>query len=413
MLPPQPLPQPLRGMEIPSFTHYSIVVRLPDIARRTLAENDFSPDVVQQIETLIAEIPHGKIRPLHLPQTTETEDWNAYTQPCLGLNWLEIPWFFAEEYFYIRILEATGYFLEGKGKGVDPYALQKRLGLETTRSSIHTLCEHIEEALQPEENPSQIRKVLERLLLVDLWGNQNDLSLWPASEGENSANSPGETTQVELNTAKEHILANDIPLAVDHIAGFTSNPARVDFLIDNAGFELVCDLALADYLISKGFSHQVVLHVKSYPVFVSDALIKDIEQTFEFLAAEPHEATAAMGSRLIAHYRSEKLIMRPDPFWTSPLAMWEMPPETRQALAGTGLIISKGDANYRRLLGDRHWPLNMPFAEVVRYLPEVVLALRTLKSEIAVGIPPEAIPENDPEWMSNGQWGLIQFSPPH
>ena len=44
-------------------------------------------------------------------------------------------------------------------------------------------------------------------------------------------------------------------------------------------------------------------------------------------------------------------------------------------------------------------------------LPCPVLALRTMKSEIAVGIASENIPTADPTWMSNGRWGLVQFMP--
>ena len=38
-----PIPAPLRGIERDTFTYQSIADRLPDISRRMLAENRFSP----------------------------------------------------------------------------------------------------------------------------------------------------------------------------------------------------------------------------------------------------------------------------------------------------------------------------------------------------------------------------------
>jgi len=87
-----------------------------------------------------------------------------------------------------------------------------------------------------------------------------------------------------------------------------------------------------------------------------------------------------------------------------------MPADLIEELRSADLLIAKGDANYRRLLGDRHWPLDLPFQQVVSGYPFGVLALRTLKSEIAIGISPEKVPTSDPDWMINGRWGLIQFS---
>jgi hypothetical protein len=48
----------------------------------------------------------------------------------------------------------------------------------------------------------------------------------------------------------------------------------------------------------------------------------------------------------------------------------------------------KGDANYRRLIGDALWPHDTPFAHVLSYFAAPLLALRTLKSEVCVGLAP-------------------------
>jgi hypothetical protein len=75
------------------------------------------------------------------------------------------------------------------------------------------------------------------------------------------------------------------------------------------------------------------------------------------------------------------------------------------------LVISKGDAHYRRLLGDRHWPYETSFEDILAYYPAPLVALRTLKSELVAGLAPGQtawVASQDPEWMLNGRWGMIQ-----
>ncbi len=56
------IPAPLRGSETGTFTHYSIAVRLPDIGRRILAENNFRSHIVADLEDLIEGIADTPIR---------------------------------------------------------------------------------------------------------------------------------------------------------------------------------------------------------------------------------------------------------------------------------------------------------------------------------------------------------------
>lgn len=48
----------------------------------------------------------------------------------------------------------------------------------------------------------------------------------------------------------------------------------------------------------------------------------------------------------------------------------------------SSMVFVKGDANYRRLIGDRLWPTDTPFSEVASYFPTRLCALRTLKAEL-------------------------------
>ncbi|RPI26313.1 MAG: DUF89 family protein, partial [Chloroflexota bacterium] len=93
---------------------------------------------------------------------------------------------------------------------------------------------------------------------------------------------------------------------------------------------------------------------------------------------------------------------------------WEMPPYLYQRFSQSHLVISKGDANYRRILGDRHWPYTTPIDQIVSYFPAPLLLLRALKSEVAAGLPAaqiERAARQDTTWLIDGRWGVIQFTP--
>lgn len=399
--PPFPLPEPLRGIEPDTFAHDSIVVRLPEIARQMIADNHFSPEVLTRLETLIREIPDGPIRGLQDPRAPDADQWSEYISPYLDHNWLEVPWFFVENYFYRRILEATGYFQPGPGQGVDPYEAQKRMGLETSRETIAALCARLSDQLQAEN--LSIPETLIDWLTIDLRGNQNDLSLWPA--GANSSR------HAPAQLSHETILIDQSPAIAQALIHPEHPLARVDWLLDNAGFELVCDLALADFMLSKKIVQQVALQVKAYPTFVSDALIKDLLSTISFLGTQENQPCIDLARRLYTHLDERRLLTSDHAFWNSPLPQWQMPADLRASLSQADLILAKGDAHYRRLLGDLHWPYTTPFKEVVCYPPRPVAALRALKSEIIVGLKSgqaEQMQTRDPHWLSDGHWGIIQ-----
>jgi hypothetical protein len=193
-----------------------------------------------------------------------------------------------------------------------------------------------------------------------------------------------------------------------------AGPLRVDFLVDNAGFELVCDLCLADFLLHASEAAAVHLHLKGHPTYVSDATLPDVQRAVAFLRRDPSPAVRSLGERLGRALARGRLRLKPDFFWCSPLPAWEMPRPLYADLGSASLAISKGDANYRRLAGDRHWPFTTPFERVVSYFPAPLLALRTFKSQLAVGLLPgqaEETARKDPGWMTAGRWGIIQFRP--
>jgi hypothetical protein len=282
-----PLPPPFLCSDPSSFAESTLLLRLPEIARRILSENQFSPQINQRISALIAELPDGIIRDIGDPTAPDQALWQAYLAPYLGLTWRQLSFLVCENTFYRRVLAATGYFQNGPTHLLDPYAFQKKLGLGTSRKSIHAMAARLA-AWRTADFPSSL--ALTESLETTLWSNRADLSLWPADAKDTLAHD-------QLQQTNEFLLANDLPGIVQTILQLPGDSPRIDFLIDNAGYELVCDLALADLLLARGLAKQVRFHLKAHPTFVSDALIADVKATVEFLLTDTDEKTAAFGSR--------------------------------------------------------------------------------------------------------------------
>lgn len=393
--PKQPVPVPLRGSDPDSFAEDTILRRMPDIGRRVLTENDLDAKATANMQALLDEMPEKKIRPLTNHNAPDFALWNDAIAAHNHQNWLEVPWFFAETYFYRRIVQAVDYF----GTGLDPFAYQKSEGLKVSLPQIELLCQQFELL----KNDGWQQNGFHQLLLADLWGNQVDLSLW-------TAESDDKPDHADDSAQRAHTIVDD-SAAVFQLLDQTDN-ASIHFIIDNAGFELIGDLVLADYLLTTNKAAIVHFHLKLHPTFVSDATPTDIDKTLDFLTKQPESAVQGLGERMRMCLENGRFQHSVHPFWTSPHPMWHLPADLRQTLAAATLIISKGDANYRRCLGDAHWPYTTPFADVVSYMPAPFLALRTCKSNVVVGLPAGKEAElngRDPHWITNGKWGVMQF----
>ena len=162
--------------------------------------------------------------------------------------------------------------------------------------------------------------------------------------------------------------------------------------------------------LGAGLAAQVDLHLKPQPFYVSDAMARDVAAGLAAMTqGGPHARQLAQ--RLWAHSDAGRLRLATHWFYTSSLFYSDLPADLRQQVAGYDLVIVKGDANYRRLVGDYHWPVTTPFAVAVAHFPASVVALRTFKAELAVGLQPgqaELQAAADPGWLINGRRGVIQ-----
>lgn len=391
-VPQQSLPPFLMTSDPGSFARSTILERKPQIIRQVLADNAYPSGVLAALETLRDEIASRPIGPL-VESAVDGPGWNHELGRYAGKTWLEIPWYVAESYFYRRVLEATGYFQPGEGQGRDPFGKQKSLQMA---GDIERLSSAWEQFASLESGAR-----FEALLHSSLWGNRADLSNFTVKVKARSG---------LATVAERHLILIDHTRQVrDRLAG---GMARVDFICDNVGSDLLFDLALADFLLNEGWVQEIHLNLKIQPFFVSDAMPEDARGTLDLLKAAAAPGLQALGARLVQNLLAGRLVFDTDPFWTSWMMFRDMPAQLKQRLAGAGLVLVKGDVNYRRLLDDRHWPPTTRMEAVCAYFPAPFVALRTLKGEIMAGLQPgqaQALQAEDPTWLINGKRGVIQL----
>ena len=377
--------------ELGSFAHHTMTVRIPRIIDETVQLNSYSPDIERLLRNLKSEVLSGLIRPLQ-EGASDQRRWARLSRPYIGRSWLDVPWYWAEAFFYRRVLEATGYFQPGPWYGKDPFATRKQpeLAPHAAPKDTNALLSAI---------PVNPGKRFAALLHASLWGNRLDLS-----------------HDVSMTHARaEPASHNPANLLIDGTSSvwqyLTSRESgRVILIADNAGGEILADLALLDLMLDSGLAARVDLHVKQHPFFVSDATARDAQEAREALVTGG-QSVAALAGRLKTHIEKGRLVIATHWFYTSPLCYLELPRDLHAEYSRAALVILKGDANYRRLMSDAHWPPSAEFSQVTSYFPARLVALRTLKAELIVGLAPgraESLAAEDPEWLVNGRRGVIQ-----
>ncbi|MFN2159963.1 MAG: damage-control phosphatase ARMT1 family protein [Anaerolineales bacterium] len=404
-----PLPEPIRGLDPDSFANFTLSERLPGIARRVLRENSWSEKSARKLEKLAAEMPHGSLTPMPDDRGPDIQDWNRYIKPYQGMSYLEAPWFTAETYFFRRIIEACGYYRNGPERGRDPYAGIKLEGMETVAGSLENLYKDLPDHLSSARGTqSDTLDKLIYLLGAIVWGNRADLSLFPAEKNEpGQMNTPGD--------GEERLLVDDRGIIGEYLISAAGKNTRIDIVLDNGGLELAYDLALADFLLDSGLCGVVHLHTKPHPTYVSDATTTDVLGMIDSLGLSGRPETLALAKRLCGYLETGALKIQSSYYWTSPLFGWQMEENLMKELSVADLLISKGDANYRRWIGDFHWPFETPIKDILGYLPVPIAFTRIFKSNCAAGLDPERVKttqEIDQNWLYNGKWGVVQFFRP-
>jgi len=345
---------------------------------------------------------------LKAPVTTSTTGI-ALLAKYPGGTWLSAPWLVAEFYLYRRVAESTKWFRDGNTRGEqnieDVFAKSKAAGLASATKTLEALAARTVELVGD-------AKASAFFLSLALWGNRMDLSLWPADAGVASSS---EAFDRVLTSSSEQLLADDTEQVTKLLDTLRAKGGgTIDLVVDNAGFELCTDLLLADHLVGSGAAKCVRFRVKHHPTFVSDALERDVDEHIEELS-QGHGAAAIVARRWKERRQKGEFTCVADTYWAMPYALWDVPEALYDHLRdSSSLIIVKGDANYRRALGDRPWPLDAPFAEVCSYAPAPLLCLRTLKAELGCGMAKagtDRAASSDETWLTDGRWGVVHFAP--
>ena len=401
---PQKLPRPLLVSEKNSFANFTFINRIPTIIQQVIEENNYPESIVEELNLLKQDIAVGSIRNFKDETAPDHDNWRGYIEPYLGEAWRETPFYFAEAYFYRRILEATQYFAENSKRRLDPFSLQKRLGLKAAIDSIRSVSRLLTNSSEIDTNDDRWLEVLQNFIYLNLWGNRADLSLNPSKAGDT------EKWDFNIGNQLNNVIVDNTLNASEKLRRLERS--RVDLIADNSGFELFTDLCLIDLLLSSNIAETVCLHLKAHPTFVSDATIEDVNFTIQALSNDECVDVGLLANRLQRYLDAKRLCLRDDFFWNSSLEFWHMPKSLLKDLGTADFIFFKGDANYRRLIGDRHWDFTQPFASIVAYFPTTLVAVRTLKSEVIVGLTQsqiDTLEREDPKWLINGQRGVVQL----
>jgi uncharacterized protein with ATP-grasp and redox domains len=378
------------------FSRQTFLERIPAILEETLASNPSAPPAFAAAvrAELVAPLRAGALLSLPPPPVEGVEDVNVEGEPAWGdkafsqANPFTVSSFWWQENAVYRHLMHL-WLLHG-GAHSDPFALQKEQALAAAAEPFRATVAPLLGDGPPDG------ETIHALLMRSLWGNRADLSL-----------SAGKVVAVEGAAAGAELLSDDVAAAVQVL--LAREPGRVPLVgivLDNCGLELLSDLALVDALL-RGGAH-VALHAKRWPTFVSDATPYDVER---------HVAATGELGRLTAALRAGTLTVASHAFYNSPAAFWEMPRALRDEMRAWNLAIVKGDANYRRILGCRHWPHDLPFQVLVGgFVPCPLLALRTCKAGLVVGVAPErereAAGRRPGDWLTCGVFGVAQLAVP-
>ncbi|KFV00677.1 UPF0364 protein C6orf211, partial [Pterocles gutturalis] len=422
-----------------SFAYFTIKDRLPQILTRVIDtlhrhKNEFFEEygekgveaekrAISLLSKLRNELQTDKpVTPLEdeLPDATL---WNQYLDYQRNLSngngepsWFQSPWLFVECYMYRRIHAALAQ--SPPIDNFDVFKEGKAQNFFESQEAVIALCTYFQELFKniKDLDEKQLQEELFKLLQVSLWGNKCDLS-FSAGEDSSQKSSPLQS----LENLIPYIIVNDMEklwsLLVNAKKSNTEiRHVRVDIILDNAGFELVSDLVLADFLLLSKLADEVHFHGKSIPWYVSDTTKHDFNWTIKQLQAANHMWMSRCGINWEGNLKKGAWVYCDHMFWTLPYdfsSMAEVAPDLYADLQKSNLLLFKGDLNYRKLTGDKKWEYTVPFSQALsKFHPAPLCSLRTLKSDTQVGLKPgqsEQIQASDPEWMVNGKYGVVQF----
>lgn len=289
-------------------------------------------------------------------------------------------------------------------KSYDYFRIQKEQSFTASASSIIELATFITDSSSLD---------IQTFVHFALWGNQSDLSLFIHAADSDMTQFQA-SSDFELKSRNGHIIINDTQALMSHIHTLKKS-GKIIIVLDNAGFELYCDLCLA-HALTIATDCTIIFEAKDRPWFVSDTTPHDFNWILEACKDLHTDVLYSLVSQWQAFLADGKWILKTNSFWTSPHSFWNMEtqcPELYSSLSSADLVVFKGDLNYRKMVHDASWG-DVEFRDAIGDMANIgpFVMLRTCKSDTIAGLGmyrQMELGKIDGEWMVNGKYGLIQF----
>ncbi|KAH7886049.1 hypothetical protein F5I97DRAFT_2025412 [Phlebopus sp. FC_14] len=441
-----------RGYHEYSFAHATMGVRLPTIlgkaiddASRTLNEQydeDRIIDLVkclERMDSLMTDLSgNAKLRPIIDDAEGDVALWNKEIAKYFqGKDFMNAPWLFAEAYKYRRLHEC--FSISKYWKDYDVFYRQKCDTFSRSADAVFELSMRFAEPFKHCDNVSDNEKLeAERLMFLELtqvclWGNSTDLSLL-INMTEDQIKSLQSTGGDQLAATEKNILGNHLSQLWETVKNLREKTGRrIDFVLDNAGFELYCDCVYADFLIQSGLAKQIRFHGKRYPWFVSDVTRKDWNwllntmvygHLFPKATEAERESLRRLGARWKEYEKDGRWVYEQHPFWCTGYTFWDLhseAPDLFLHLSQSDLVFFKGDLNHRKLTYDCAAPAGTSFEIAIGPMASAagapkVCSLRTIKSDVVVGlgddgdVTAERLDKDEPGWKISGKYAVVLLS---
>lgn len=376
---------------------YSLGIHDPSLAEDTKA-------VTAKLSRLKSRLQTDKEIELLEGEGDDIEMWNKAISELQTNSWFKSPWLVVECYMYRYIhqcLQTTSSFTYPH---YDIFRQEKEDGLQESLDNLAVIAGAL---LSPHSDiPARIADYIR----VSLWGNKADLSILKHFNL-NLADVQSACVD-KLSDMDSEILNNDMEKVVQYISSLQG--AKVDVVLDNAGYELFGDMCLAEVLVSSTHVKQVTFHMKSLPWFKSDVTDGDMVYLINTLKGHDDPNLAKLGALWDSRFADRTFLKTDHKFWTSSHSFTDLKatcPDLHDQLSKSDLVFFKGDLNYRKLVNDRMWPYDTTFQQALEgFNPSKICALRTIKSDSIVSVDEakvKSVIKSDVDLMFNGHFALI------
>ncbi|KAG5318719.1 ARMT1 methyltransferase, partial [Pseudoatta argentina] len=428
-----PFGLPLSGIYKRSYAYVTIKDRLSVILTKIIdilcqnkskivdtynenAEKDIK-EIIGFISQLKTEIVTNKIlKPLRLntKAINDAEEWNKYLEyrTCVenGVpTWFNTVWLYCECYMY-RVL-AQEISLLNTMHNYDPFEYQKQTDFINAIESLDLIIGlYIKDILcNKEYNKENSKNDFLKFLKLSLWGNR----LYDLSATAGAPSTQTDNPLVLIESLNQNIVVNDWESIWDIVKKMKND--NIHIVLDNAGYELFIDLCLAAFLVTVVPTTKITFHAKLYPWYVSDTTIHDFLWMLDYMnALNDRPNIQLLGKTFKNLMDQQSWSVKEEPYWTGPYDFSQMKEKEKNIYAefsAAKLIIFKGDLNYRKLLGDINFDYKTNFATALgNFQPTNILSLRTLKSDICVGLSSDRAEffEKHKDKLITGEYAVIQ-----